>query len=46
LVAGALEVRPEKIRAEDGDTLRAEIRYSFDAGSPENFRQVFEIDAR
>ena len=42
--SGALEVKPEKIRAEDGDTLRSRIRYSFASGSPPSFRQHFSID--
>jgi hypothetical protein len=46
LVSGTLEVRPEKIRADDRDTLRNEILYSFSDGSPENFKQFFGIDSR
>ena len=42
--SGALRVLPEKIRAEDGDTLRSRIRYSLAAGSPPSFRQHFAID--
>ena len=42
--SGALRVLPEKIRAEDGDTLRSRIRYSFASGSPPSFRQHFSID--
>ena len=42
--SGALRVLPEKIRAEDGDTLRSRIRYSLAAGSPPSFRQHFSID--
>ena len=46
LVAGALEVTPEKIRAEDQDTLRTEVRYSFTEGTPNYFRDHFTIDSR
>merc|ERR1712223_1073765 len=44
---GALEVRPEKIRAEDKDTLRTEVEYSFltDSSIPNlnNFERYFTI---
>ena len=42
--AGALRVRPEKLRAQDGDTLRARIRYSFAAGKPASYANHFAID--
>ena len=42
--SGALRVLPEKIRAEDGDTLRSRIRYSFASGSPPSYREHFSID--
>ena len=41
-------MRPEKIRAEDKDTLRTEVKYSFiaDPSSPgsSNFKRYFSID--
>ena len=41
-------MRPEKIRAEDKDTLRTEVKYSFiaDPSSPgsNNFKRYFSID--
>lgn len=46
LVSGALEVTPEKIRAEDQDTLRTEVRYSFVDGMPNYFRDHFTIDPK
>ncbi len=41
---GPLEVRPEKIHAEDGDTLRTPVEYEFIAGNPADFRRFFRID--
>ena len=41
-----MEVRPEKIRASDKDTLRNEIRYTLSAGTPDNFAEFFKIDSR
>ena len=41
-------MRPEKIRAEDKDTLRTEVKYSFieEPSSPgsSNFKRYFSID--
>jgi protocadherin-15 len=39
-----LEVRPEKIHAEDLDTLRTVVEYEFVAGTPSDFRNFFEIN--
>lgn len=44
IVGGALHVSPEKIRAEDQDTLRTPVEYSFTDGSPASFQDVFSID--
>ena len=44
LIAGALEVRPEKIRAEDQDSLRTEVVYSFESGNPNSYSRFFTID--
>ena len=39
-------MQPEKLRAADRDTLRADIRYSFESGSPRSYSRYFSIDAR
>ncbi|XP_059097736.1 cadherin-99C-like isoform X2 [Tigriopus californicus] len=44
IVGGPLHVSPEKIRAEDQDTLRTAVKYSFADGSPASFHDVFTID--
>lgn len=43
---GALTVLPEKLRAEDGDSLRSEVRYSFEGGAPGTYAEHFAIDPR
>ncbi|CAG0884506.1 unnamed protein product [Darwinula stevensoni] len=45
-LSGVLNVKPEDIRAEDMDSLRTPIRYSFLRGSPGFFRDFFRIDPR
>ena len=42
--SGPLEVRPEKIHAEDQDTLRYVVRYEMTDGIPSDFRNFFEIN--
>ncbi len=42
----ALDVLPEKLRASDLDTLRADVRYSFQSGRPSSFRRHFSVDPR
>ena len=37
---------PEKIRAEDQDTLRTEVEYSFIEGSPPFYRDHFAINPK
>ena len=44
LVAKSLNVQPEKIRAEDQDTLRTPVQYKFIGGNPESFQRYFRID--
>ena len=42
--SGALEVSPEKIHAEDQDTLRSTIKYELISGSPPDFANFFQIN--
>ena len=44
LVSGPLEILPDRIRAEDADSLRSDVIYSLMEGTPSNFRAFFEID--
>ncbi|XP_073993428.1 cadherin 99C isoform X1 [Rhodnius prolixus] len=44
VLAGVLAISPEKIQAIDMDSLNSPIAYSFLSGSPENFRDYFEIN--
>jgi protocadherin-15 len=39
-----LDIRPERILAVDGDTLKSPIQYSFVTGSPASFLDYFHID--
>ncbi|XP_064458342.1 cadherin-99C-like [Ornithodoros turicata] len=41
---GILKIHPEDIRAEDRDSLRARIRYSFVNGTPAIYHNYFAID--
>lgn len=42
----ALQVKPEKIRAEDQDSLRAEMEYSIGGGSPAQYDAYFRINPK
>ena len=41
---GTLRVKPEKIRAEDRDTLRSPVEYSLKSGKPNDYLFYFEIN--
>ena len=43
VASGPLEVLPEKIHAEDQDTIRSVVEYEFMDGSPSDFRNFFRI---
>ena len=45
LVSGGLSVLPEKLHADDQDTLRTPVRYSFASGVPPEYGRHFSIDA-
>lgn len=45
VVAGILSISPEKIQAVDMDTMNSPITYSFSSGTPNSFREYFEIDS-
>lgn len=42
--SGPLQVSPEKIHAEDQDTLRSSVEYEFVGGTPTDFRNFFTIN--
>ena len=42
--SGPLQVSPEKIHAEDQDTLRSSVEYEFVGGIPTDFRNFFTIN--
>ena len=42
--SGPLQVYPEKIHAEDQDTLRSSVEYEFVGGTPTDFRNFFTIN--
>ena len=45
MTSGLLSLKPDRILALDTDpSSRASIRYSFDQGSPSNYREYFEIN--
>ena len=44
--AGVLDVTPDKIQAEDQDSLRSDISYSFTSGQPGFYSDYFSIDRR
>ena len=46
MTSGALEVRPEKISAEDSDSLRTPVLYSFSGGEPSSYSSYFSIDPK
>ena len=46
ILGGPLEVLPEKISADDQDTLRSALKYSLESGEPGFFRDHFAIDSR
>lgn len=44
VLAGILQIEPEKIQAVDMDTLDARIKYSIDSGEPDSWPNYFAID--
>ena len=44
--AGVLDVQPDKIQAEDQDSLRSEISYSIVSGQPSFYNEYFTLDRR
>ena len=44
--AGVLDVQPDKIQAEDQDSLRSEISYSIVSGQPSFYSEYFSLDRR
>ncbi|KAH9361678.1 hypothetical protein HPB48_005169 [Haemaphysalis longicornis] len=44
LISGILKIYPEEIRAEDRDSLKSKIQYSFVNGTPSFYREFFDID--
>ncbi|CAN7949789.1 unnamed protein product, partial [Ixodes pacificus] len=42
--SGVLKIYPEEIRAEDRDSLKTKIRYSFVNGTPSFYQEHFDID--
>ena len=44
--AGVLDIAPDKIQAEDQDSLRSDISYSFTSGQPGFYSDYFSIDRR
>ena len=44
--AGVLDISPDKIQAEDQDSLRSDIAYSFTSGQPGFYSDYFSIDRR
>jgi hypothetical protein len=44
IASGPLEVNPEKIHAEDQDTIRSDVEYEFLGGTPSDFRNFFKIN--
>ena len=44
--AGVLDITPDKIQAEDQDSLRSDISYSFTSGQPGFYSDYFSIDRR
>ena len=44
IASGPLEVNPEKIHAEDQDTIRSVVEYEFLGGTPADFRNFFKIN--
>ena len=46
VVTGVLDIKPDTIHAEDQDTLRSEISYSFVSGKPSFYADYFSIDSK
>ena len=46
VVTGVLDIKPDTIHAEDQDTLRSEISYSFVSGKPSFYADYFNIDSK
>lgn len=44
ILAGTLNILPEKIQAIDMDTINSPIRYSFQKGTPAQYSEYFEIN--
>lgn len=44
ILAGTLNIQPEKIQAIDMDTINAPIHYSIMRGTPSSFSEYFEIN--
>ena len=44
VLSGILNISPEKIQAVDMDSINAPVHYSFLSGSPQNYRDFFEIN--
>ena len=46
VVTGVLDIKPDTIHAQDQDSLRSEISYSFLSGNPSSFKDYFNIDSK
>jgi len=46
VTAGVLDIKPDKIQAEDQDSLRSEILYTFISGKPNFYADYFSIDRK
>ena len=46
VVTGVLDIKPDTIHAQDQDSLRSEISYSFLTGKPSFYADYFSIDAK
>lgn len=44
ILAGTLNIQPEKIQAIDMDTINSPIRYSILRGAPSSYNEYFEIN--
>lgn len=45
-LVGVLDVKPEKIKAKDKDSINSAVHYSFISGTPPSFHTYFDIDYR
>lgn len=46
VTSGVLDIRPERVLAEDKDSIKSPLLYSFVSGTPASYLEFFNIDSQ